>query len=257
MKKIIAFDIDDTLVASKSPVTEETARLLARLLEKYEIAIISGGLFEVFRENVLDRLDISDQLRAKIHVLPTCGTRYDRYDADKQEYVTLYRHSLTDEQKSAIREAFETGAKKIGIWEEHPYGEIIEDRDSQLTYSALGQDIAKQLGEEGLKRKYAWDPDMKKRNQLRELIAPRLEGLEVRVGGLTSIDVTRVGGDKAYGIQRLLEATGYAKEDILYIGDMLQEGGNDFPVKEMGIDCVEVRNFTDTPYVIAGIIGVS
>lgn len=257
MRKIIAFDIDDTLVASKSLLQDRTAELLGTLLEKYEVAIISGGLFDVIRENVLDRLQISGDLRAKIHILPTCGTRYTRYDTVKQEYHTFYRHSLTATQKRAIREAFESGAKAIGIWEDHPYGEIIEDRDSQLTYSALGQDIIKHLGEEGLKKKYSWDPDMKKRNKLRDLIAPKLDGLEVRVGGLTSIDVTLVGVDKAYGIGKLLEMTGYSKEDILFVGDMLQEGGNDFPVKEMGVDCIAVRGYEDTPYVIAGIIGAS
>lgn len=113
------------------------------------------------------------------------------------------------------------------------------------------------LGEEGIKRKYTWDPDMKKRNKLRDLIAPELEDLEVRVGGVTSVDVTLVGADKAYGMRKLIETTRFSKDEILFIGDMLQPGGNDFPVKEFGIDTIEVESYRDTPYVIEGILGVS
>ena len=40
MKKLIAFDVDDTLVKSKNPVTDEMRDLLVRLLDKYQVAIL-------------------------------------------------------------------------------------------------------------------------------------------------------------------------------------------------------------------------
>jgi HAD superfamily hydrolase (TIGR01484 family) len=98
---------------------------------------------------------------------------------------------------------------------------------------------------------------MKKRHQLRDLIAPELDDVEVRVGGITSIDVTLPGVDKAYGMRKLIETLSISKDEILFIGDMLQEGGNDYPVKTIGIDTIEVRDFKDTPFVIEGILGVS
>lgn len=256
-KKVIAFDLDNTLAESKSAIPDIMSIALARLLEKYEVCIISGGKFEQFLKQVISRLEVSAELLEKLHIMPTCGTRYYRFDSLKREWIMRYHNDLTVDQKKRVKEAFEKGAKQLGLWEEHPYGEIIEDRGSQLTYSALGQDIADMLGEEGLKRKYEWDPDMKKRNELRDFIAPQLSDLEVRVGGITSVDVTLIGADKAFGMKKLIEELRISKEEILFIGDMLQEGGNDFPVRAMGIDTIEVRNYQDTPFVIEGILGVT
>ena len=105
--------------------------------------------------------------------------------------------------------------------------------------------------------KKAWDPDGSKRERLRAAVAKELPDLEVRAGGSTSIDVTRRGIDKAYGMKRLLEATGCSKEDILFFGDKLEEGGNDFPVRNMGIDCIAVERWEDTAYAVEGIVAVS
>ena len=257
MKKLIAFDLDNTLAESKSQVPDHTARVVGELLKKYDICIISGGKFEQFIKQVVSRLEATHEDLARLHIMPTCGTRYYRYDPIDTEWKMIYHNDLTDDQKTRIRDAFEKGAKELGLWEDEPYGEIIEDRDSQMTYSALGQDIAEALGEEGLRRKYAWDPDMKKRGQLRDLIAPELDDVEVRVGGITSIDVTLPGVDKAYGMRKLIETLEISQDEILFVGDMLQEGGNDYPVKAMGIDTIAVRDFRDTPYVIEGILGIS
>lgn len=257
MKKLVAFDLDNTLAESKSQIPDEMAYILGKLLDKYEVCIISGGKFGQFEKQVISRLSVSDEQMGRLHIMPTCGTRYHRYDVVEKEWKLIYHNDLTADQKKRIRAAFEKGAKELGMWEEKPYGEIIEDRGSQMTYSALGQEIGEMLGEEGIKRKYAWDPDMKKRNALRDLIAPELDDVEVRVGGITSIDVTLPGVDKAYGMNKLMDELSMSKEEILFIGDMLQEGGNDYPVKAMGIDSVEVRNYEDTPFVVRGILAVT
>jgi hypothetical protein len=257
MKKLVAFDLDNTLAESKSQIPDEMAYILGKLLEKYEVCIISGGKFGQFEKQVISRLSVSDEQLSRLHIMPTCGTRYHRYDAVDKEWKLMYHNDLTADQKKRIREAFEKGAKQLGMWEEKPYGEIIEDRGSQMTYSALGQEIGEMLGEEGIKRKYEWDPDMKKRNALRDLIAPELDDVEVRVGGITSIDVTLPGVDKAYGMHKLMDELDMSKEEIVFIGDMLQEGGNDYPVKLMGIDTVEVRSYEDTPFVVRGILAVT
>lgn len=257
MKKVIAFDLDNTLAESKSQIPDVMSEALGRLLQKYDVAIISGGRFEQFIKQVISRLSVSSEEMGRIHIMPTCGTRYYRYEVVDDEWKMLYHNDLSEDQKKRIRAALEKGAKQLGMWEEKPYGEIIEDRGSQMTYSALGQDIGEMLGEEGIRRKYEWDPDMKMRNELRDLIAPELDDLEVRVGGITSLDVTLPGVDKAYGMRKLMDALEISKEEILFIGDMLQEGGNDYPVKVMGIDTISVRDYRDTPFVVEGILGVT
>jgi hypothetical protein len=239
MKKVLAFDLDDTLAITKSPISDEMVTVLSKILEKFEVCVISGGRFEQFKLQITNRLNVSPYLLTRLHLMPTCGTQYYRFDDVKNEWQLQYAEDLTDGQKQQIREVLETSAKQLGLWETNPAGAIIEDRGSQITFSALGQQATPEA-------KYAWDLDGSKKVAIRDLTARSLPGLEVRAGGTTSIDVTRKGIDKAYGMQKLIEALGISKEDILFFGDKLQEGGNDYPVKAMGIDSIEVTRWEDT-----------
>ncbi len=251
MKKIIAFDLDDTLAVTKSPLSPRMADLLARLLEQYEVCIISGGKFELFQSQVIDHLKVSDEALAKLHLMPTCGTRYYRYDASLQSWKMVYAEDLSDAEKVKIRQALEDSAKEVGLWVDNPYGDIIEDRFSQITYSALGQEAPAE-------EKYRWAKDnTSERKLLQEKVSQRLPELEVRIAGTTSIDVTRKGLDKAYGMGKLIEELGIAKEDILFFGDKLEEGGNDYPVKAMGIRSIEVDGWEATAFALEGILGVT
>lgn len=247
MKKIIAFDLDDTLAITKSPISDRMSRLLVELLSCYEVCIISGGKLEQFKTQVIDRLGASPDVLRKIHLMPTCGTRYYRYDENENEWMLQYANDLSREQKDRITQALEDGAKQLGLWEENPFGEIIEDRNSQITFSALGQKAPADA-------KYKWDPTGEKKLQLRNFVAPLVPDLEVRVGGTTSIDVTLVGVDKAYGMTKLLESTGLNKKEVLFIGDKLEEGGNDYPVKAMGIDSIAVERWEDTALVVETLV---
>lgn len=239
MKKILAFDLDDTLAVTKSPISDEMSEILSKILEEFEVCIISGGRYEQFKTQVVDRLHIEPHKLNRLHLMPTCGTRYYRYNELDGEWQIQYAEDLSEEQKTKVIEVLEASAKELGLWEANPAGDIIEDRGSQITFSALGQKAAPE-------DKYAWDADGTKKASLRDLAAQSLPGLEVRAGGSTSIDVTREGIDKAYGMQKLIEALDISKDDILFFGDNLQEGGNDYPVKSFGIDCLDVDKWEDT-----------
>ena len=66
--------------------------------------------------------------------------------------------------------------RELGLWEENPWGNIIEDRGSQITFSALGQEAP-------LDAKRAWDPDGTKKAALRDAVQPDVPELDVRGGG--------------------------------------------------------------------------
>lgn len=239
MKKLLAFDLDDTLAITKSPVSDEMSEILGKVLEEFEICIITGGRYEQINEQVINRLHIEPHKLNRLHLMPTCGTRYYRYNELDAEWQIQYAEDLTEEQKALVIEVLEKSAKELGLWEDKPAGNIIEDRGSQITFSALGQKATPE-------DKYAWDPTGSKKASLRDLAAQSLPGLEVRAGGSTSIDVTREGIDKAYGMQKLIDAIDISKDEILFFGDNLQEGGNDYPVKSFGIDCLDVDKWEDT-----------
>lgn len=256
MKQLIAFDLDNTLAPSKSPLPDRMSSALSRLLDKFQVCVISGGKFGQFEKQILANLSADPTKLERLHFLPTCGTRYYVYDLSTQSWKQVYAEDFTEAEKKKIFHALNKGFDDLGYREKEVYGDYIEDRGSQVTYSVFGQDIVDVLGEEGVRRKEAWDPTDKKKHELRNYIAELIPEFEVRAGGVTSIDVTKPGVDKAYGMRKLMELLEVGKDDILFLGDKLQEGGNDYPVKAMGIDCLEVSRWQDTALVIEGMLHV-
>jgi hypothetical protein len=252
VKKLIAFDLDGTLAPSKSHFDPRMVGLFDQLLEKYEVCVISGAKYELFQTQFLTQISQEPNSLAKLHLLPTTGTRYYRFQ--EGTWQQQYAENFSDEDKAKIINALDTGWKQAGEPIEKTYGPIIEDRESQITLSPLGQEVVAQLGDEGVRVKETWDPDMKKRMKVRDVVAAILPDFSVTVAGLTSIDVTIPGVDKAYGMNKLRDATGYKKEDILFIGDKIMPGGNDYPVEQMGIDCIAVRTWEDTAYVVEALV---
>jgi HAD superfamily hydrolase (TIGR01484 family) len=256
MKKLIAFDIDGTLAPSKSVLPKRMAELLSQLLEDFEVCIISGGKYELFQRQVMTQITDDPQLLKKLHLMPTSGTRYYSYDMKNRDWKLEYAEDFTAEERKKIIKALEEGLEESGHKAEKTYGDIIEDRGSQVTLSVFGQDIIDVLGDEGLRIKEEWDPDSSKKHQLRKAVAPKIPEFQVRVGGLTGVDVTKPGVDKAYGMEKLMTAAKLEKDDILYMGDRIVEGGNDYAVYKMGIDCISVRSWEDTAYAVEGIVKV-
>ena len=236
--RLVAFDLDDTLAPSKSAIDPRIGDLLVALAERVDVAIISGGQLAQFTKQVVDRLpDASADALSRLHLLPTCGTQY--YRVTPEGIATVYAHALTDDEKSRALTAVEEEAKLLGVWESETWGDILEDRGSQITFSALGQRAP-------LGAKTAWDPTGAKKNALRAAVAERIPDLEVRSGGSTSVDITQRGIDKAYGMRQLAEQTGIPLDDMLFVGDRLDPDGNDYPVLAMGVACQAVDGWEDT-----------
>jgi hypothetical protein len=242
--KLIAFDLDGTLAPSKSPLPDLMAESLEALLKKTPVCVISGGHLPQFEKQLLSRLSPQAAID-NLHLMPTCGTRYLRYEGE--EWRTVYAHDLPPAIKEAVIDSLKTKAKALGLWEKEPFGDIIEDRGSQITFSALGQ-----LAPE--ERKKHWDPSGQKRNALQNAVAAEFPQLEVRAGGSTSVDITAKGINKAYGIRKLAEHTGIACEDMLFIGDRLDPDGNDFPVISTGAKIHAVKDYTETLEVVKDIV---
>jgi phosphomannomutase len=250
MKKVIAFDLDGTLAESKSALTDRMSELLDQLLDNFHVCVISGGKFGQFEKQLLANLKVEPAKLEKLHLMPTCGTRYYKYDVAKSEWEQMYAEDFTGADKKKIITALNEGVNALGYRETKPWGELVEDRGSQITFSALGQEAP-------VDAKEAWDPDNSKKSKLQKYVAKLIPDFEVRSGGSTSIDVTKLGIDKAYGMQKLMNVLEISKEDILFFGDRLTEGGNDYPVKAMGVDSLEVSHWRDTALAIAAIVHVA
>jgi phosphomannomutase len=239
VKRLIVFDLDGTLAKSKSSVDAEMSGLLHSLLGIVRVAIISGGAWPQFEAQVLAGLPRDPRL-TKMSLLPTCGTRFLAYDGAWKE---LYSEDLSAAERAKIIEAMKDSLAEAGFRAERVWGDTIEDRGSQVTLSALGQQAP-------LDAKVTWDPDFAKRKKIKALLDARLPEFSVRMGGATSIDVTRHGIDKAYGLDKLRDILGVALTEMLFVGDALFAGGNDHPAREAGVACIQVRDPDETKRVI-------
>jgi phosphomannomutase len=243
MKKLIVFDLDGTLAQSKAPLDDEMAKLFSRLVDTVKVAIISGGDWPQFEKQVLSHLP-KDKYLKRLSILPTCGTKFYEY---KSGWKKLYSENFTDDEKKKIIDCLNDAIKKSHTKVTKTWGEPIEDRDSQITYSALGQKAP-------LDAKKDWDPDFKKRKKIKAILDKTLPEFSIQMGGATSIDITKPGIDKAYGIHKLRSVLDIKIKQMLFIGDALFDGGNDHPAKTTGVDCIQVRDPEETKRVIEAII---
>jgi len=243
VKSLIVFDLDGTLAESKSPLDKEMARLLSKLLAVAKVAVISGGAWPQFEKQVLPNLADDDRLD-NLSLLPTCGTRFFRRSG---RWTLLYREDFTSPEKKKIIAALDKALDQSGFRPNKHWGEIIEDRGGQITLSALGQHAP-------LEEKKTWDPRFEKRKKIKAILEPMIPEFSVQLGGATSIDITRPGVDKAYGIKKLKEVLGIPIKDMIFVGDALFPGGNDYPAKTAGALSIEVRDPHETKRVIEAII---
>ncbi|HEY0272515.1 MAG TPA: HAD-IIB family hydrolase, partial [Chitinophaga sp.] len=237
------FDLDGTLAPSKSTADTEMSGLLALLLQKARVAIISGGAWAQFEKQVLSQLPAT-AIRSRLSILPTCGTQF--YIYDNAAWQKLYAEDFTAAEKEKIIAALDKAITATGFKPVQTWGEIIEDRGSQITYSGLGQQAP-------LSEKEKWDPDFKKRQQMKVLLDKDLPEFSVHLGGTTSIDVTKPGIDKAYGIRKLRDILHIPLEAMLFMGDAIFPGGNDYPAKEAGAQAIPVRDPEETKRVIEAV----
>ncbi|WP_394648669.1 HAD-IIB family hydrolase [uncultured Sphingomonas sp.] len=244
MKKLVAFDLDGTLALSKQPLKEDMGETLADLLTVADVAVISGGDWPQFEKQVASRLPERAD-RARLWLMPTTGTKL--YVHKDGAWQTVYAELFDDAEKQKIITAFGESLEATGFVPEKTWGERIEDRGSQITFSALGQEAP-------IEAKEHWDPDFAKRKVIQADLRQRLPGLAINMGGATSIDITREGVDKGYGLRKLSDESGIALSEMLFIGDAIFPGGNDYPAHEAGVDCVRVRDPQETISVVTAIV---
>ena len=243
MKKLIVFDLDGTLAESKSSLDAEMSRLLGDLLGIAKVAVISGGGWPQFEKQVLSHLP-HDQSLVNLSLLPTCGTQFFRYARDWEK---IYSEDFTADEKAKIVSSLKKAVAEAGFQAEKVWGEAIEDRGSQITFSALGQQAP-------LEEKKKWDPDFAKRKKIKAILDTLIPEFSVRLGGATSIDVTKPGIDKAYGVRKLRDVLGISLKEMIYIGDALFVGGNDYPAEQAGVVSISVRGPNETKPVVEAII---
>jgi HAD superfamily hydrolase (TIGR01484 family) len=243
MKRLIVFDLDGTLAESKASLDAEMAALLSALLGIMKVAVISGGDWPQFKKQVLSNLPHDEHLK-NLSLLPACGTKFYQYAGDWRK---LYSEDFTADERGKITRSLKQAIGSSGFKVEKVWGQQIEDRGSQITFSALGQQAP-------LEEKKKWDPDFTKRKKIKALLDKLIPEFSVRLGGTTSVDVTKPGIDKAYGIRKLRDTLGISIQEMIFVGDALFPGGNDYPAEQAGVVSIRVRDPNESKRVIEAIL---
>ncbi|WP_404369316.1 HAD-IIB family hydrolase [Sphingomonas sp. MMS24-J45] len=236
MKSLIAFDLDGTLAESKQRIEPEMAGLLAQLLDRVTVAVISGGDWPQFEKQVIGAMPSAARVE-RLFIMPTTGTKLYRFEGG--EWRAIYAEIFKPEERDHILRSIDDALASAGLADEKIWGERVEDRGSQITFSGLGQEAP-------LDAKKAWDPDFAKRKALQVSLRAALPDLSVNIGGSTSLDITHAGIDKAYAMRRLAENSGIPTTDMLFLGDAIYPGGNDDAVRAAGMDTLKVRDVQET-----------
>ena len=230
MKKLIVFDLDGTLAESKSSLDAEMAQLLTALLTVVRVAVISGGDWPQFQKQVLSKLPLNECLD-KLSLLPACGTKFYEHAGEWQE---LYSEDFTANEKEKITASLKQAVGAAGFEAKKTWGGVIEDRGSQITFSALGQQAP-------IEEKEKWDPDFAKRQKMKVLLDQLIPEFSVRPGRhdhpSTSPNTASI---------RPMESEnsghpGIAIDEMIFVGDALFPGGNDYPAKEAGALSIQVK----------------
>jgi len=152
----------------------------------------------------------------------------------------IYNFTLHEEEREEIKEALEKLTKEFDIVSLTTKEDQIQDRGSQITLSAIGRNAPLEI-------KKQYDPDESKRKKWIVFLKTVLDGskYEMNIAGTTSIDITPKGLDKEWGIKRFCKHYGISLNSILFFGDKIYPGGNDYPASRI-VDCISVNSPKDT-----------
>lgn len=251
-KDLIVFDLDGTLAPTKSTIDSEMGKLIEDLLKVKKVAVIGGGKFQLFQEQFLNNFKVSEDFLKNLFLFPTTATTFYRYEGIWKQ---IYAHNLTTDEVERTMDAFKKTLAKVNYKPKKTYGSTLENRGTQVTWSALGQDVVKALGDEGVKLKTKWkEENTPLKLKIAKLLQQHLPDLEVHAAGYTSIDVTKKGIDKSYGLKQIEKYLNVEIKNMLFVGDAIFPGGNDYAITKTNIDYVAIKDPEGTKAVIRQIL---
>ncbi len=243
--RLMAFDLDGTLAESKQRMPAEMGELLSKLLKKMPVAVMSGAGFPQFEKQFFPAVPMEANLN-NLYIFPTNAAQCFIY---RDNWKPQYDHAFSQMDRDEIHRAIADASVEVSMPEpKQVWGDIVQDRGAQITFSAVGQDASV-----AAKQEWAALYD-NKRKELRNALSEKLKNYSVSTGGITSIDITPKGVTKAYGIKRLSELTGIPVAQMLYVGDALEEGGNDAVVKDTGVPTHQVFGPEETAGLITSLL---
>ena len=231
--KLVAFDLDGTLTQHRSPLEAENRRLLTRLAEKYKLLMVGAG----------DCRRIFEQLgRFPIDIIGNYGLQYAEYDKASGDIVIKEERVLACDTESVSARA-ELFRKESGYTSY--YGDPIEFHPTgNVTYPFLGTKAP-------IEEKVSFDPTRAKRRALYARFCELFPEYTVFVGGSSSFDMIPAPNDKYHALDEYCKSHGLRHENVLFVGDDYEEGGNDRAVFVSDIPFICTDDYLTTSNALA------
>lgn len=226
------FDLDGTVTPSRSLIEPEMSEILIRILESgRDVIIVSGAEVK--------------QALSQTGGMPFVYLGQNGNHAyDKKNGVELWQELLTDGEK---KEVLAHIASIPRTWQVPNENDLVEDRNSQISYSLLGHHADKV-------QKSAFDPKGAVRQKLLAKYPFVSNSMQVVIGGTTCFDYIKKGYHKGRNVMKLINDRGWKKEECVYTGDALYAGGNDETVIGV-IDTKNIENPAGTYAFLEEVLG--
>lgn len=235
--RVAIFDLDDTLAESFQAPKPEMVDKLGKLLELIPIAIMTAAGFPRIKDQFISYLEHSPHI-FQFYIFP--DSTAECYIWENGVWNIAYSLGLSESDRETIRKAINEALAETGILGRHPkHAPEIIDRDAQIALATIGLKAS-------YEEKETWDPDQEKRKKLKAVLEKKIPQFEILMGGMTTIDITHKGINKAYGVNWLSKRLDIPTPEMLYVGDALYPGGNDQVVIPTGIQTREVSGPPET-----------
>ena len=230
-KKLLVFDLDGTLSNHRCPMPEESRALLDALGKKYHLVMCGAGnvarVFNQMGKYPIDLVGNYGMMHAKVENGELVITKKVVADIDKEFFLR---------ETNRLREKYgytEYAGEPI---EWHPSG--------MVTFALLGTKAKKE-------DKLVFDPDRAKRRVMYPEVLEIFKDYTVFIGGSTSFDIVAKQYNKYDATMEYAKMHGYTKEQVLFMGDDMGDGGGDSHIRLGGIDYIHILDYTKIPEMLA------
>ena len=234
MIKLIAFDLDGTLTQHKTPLEKEPRETLFWLKENYKLVMAGAGQCQ----RIFNQME-----KFPIDIIGNYGLQFARYNG---EGIDIERDLSFDVDRESVEKRVNFLREKHGFVEFA--GDSVEYHPSGcITFAILGTAAAQA-------DKLAFDPDRKKRRAMYEEVVSMFPEYRVFIGGSSSFDMAPAPYDKYFALDQYCKEHGLSHDEVVFVGDDYETGGNDAAVYESDFPFICVNDYLDFPRCVAHLL---
>tara|TARA_Y100001970_G_scaffold193879_1_gene235681 strand:+ start:442 stop:1233 length:792 start_codon:yes stop_codon:yes gene_type:complete len=227
---MVLFDMDGTLTPPREKIKRGVISALSSLEKFARIGIISGSDLVYIQEQCGAMFDVGGISIDNVDLLPCNGTKLLRWKDTSYEVVheaDMIAAIGKKAYKNILTKIFQWQADITTFYPDLPFtGTFVQYRGSLLNWCPIGRSATLTQRSEWKQWDLKWQIRETYVEEIQKHIDKSRADLTVALGGSTSFDIYPKGWNKTYGLQH------YPAQEIYFIGDRCEPGGNDWHLYE-------------------------